>query len=102
MSGHTPGPWTKVNGELFGPHGRRVLVSDSGIGVVCGSNPDPEHEANARLIAAAPELLEALRDLLRAVGRAGYDDADSGELFELDSAAEEARAVIAKATGVAQ
>lgn len=64
MSGHTKGPW--VGGSRNGvdavqggcgewvailPHGRR-----EGHGVVC----DDEHQANARLIAAAPDLLEAL------------------------------------------
>ena len=54
------------------------------------------HEANARLIAAAPELLEALRLI------AQWDESESD--FELSSSMspmEIARAAIAKATGAA-
>ena len=47
--------------------------------------------ADVRLIRAAPELLEALRDLLLCV--------DVGELVSLANASETARAVIAEATG---
>ena len=51
MSEHTPGPW-KVVGQS--------VISDSGI--ICNppSGPIDELEANARLIAAAPDMLEVL------------------------------------------
>lgn len=54
----TPGPW--------GIDTRRVIkdrvVSSNGLTVACtDGNSSEENEANARLIAAAPELLEALR-----------------------------------------
>lgn len=61
MSKHTPGPWNVIEGvadgggiaigpdlEDVGPH---ALVTFNG----------GESEANARLIAAAPEMLDALR-----------------------------------------
>lgn len=61
---HTPGPWTTQDGNpRFG---------DDWIGVYADDAPDhkmpamcygPEREANARLIAAAPIMLEALRDI---------------------------------------
>jgi hypothetical protein len=56
-------------------------------------------EANARLIAAAPELLEALEDLLRIA--ALWEILDRGKNIDLDSsdAARAARAAIAKARG---
>jgi len=41
--------------------GYRAIVDADGC-TIC--NPSPMGEANARLIAAAPDLLEALRDLL--------------------------------------
>lgn len=60
----TPGPW-EVNTEA-GPHLREVfadsvLICDCGLVIDPG---EPECEANARLIAAAPDLLEALTGLL--------------------------------------
>jgi hypothetical protein len=69
-----------------GPDGRGVLARDESI--------SPEDLANARLIAAAPELLDALRRLM-----------DCPDLCldtlepESDSAIEAARAAIAKAEG---
>jgi hypothetical protein len=50
---HTPGPWTVDGSYIHGPNGKRFLA-------VAG---DGEGQANARLIAAAPELLEALSAL---------------------------------------
>lgn len=54
MSEHTPGPW-KSGAHATIP-GRFAIRHESG-GVIVGHTWD---EANARLIAAAPELLEAL------------------------------------------
>lgn len=68
---HTPGPWathkTEGNGgnipdrlEIVGPEeGRRRSLIASIYGFKM-----PEGQANARLIAAAPELYEALVDLI--------------------------------------
>lgn len=59
---HTPGPWVRSrHGQLFGANGRQVEVWDAGI---AWASRSPETEANARLIAAAPELLEALQTLV--------------------------------------
>jgi len=61
MSVHTPGPW-----RYAGHGGTHVLDSN---GRCIGDAPQPhgmppeEGEANARLIAAAPELLAALERL---------------------------------------
>ena len=47
---HTPGPWTVDNQYIHGPDGIRFLaVAGDGAG-----------QANARLIASAPDLLAAL------------------------------------------
>jgi hypothetical protein len=63
MSAHTPGPWRAT--------GRRVVKwSDGGVGIGIAdcsfAIPEVTDEclANARLIAAAPDLLDALRTLL--------------------------------------
>lgn len=62
MSKHTPGPWThEGQGDITG-------IEDNGFGRgpvdVCSvylRTVEGRHEANARLIAAAPDLLEALK-----------------------------------------
>ncbi len=61
---HTPGPWQRANREsistayLYGPNSKRFIAT------VYNSPCDPdEQEANAHLIAAAPEMLEALETL---------------------------------------
>ncbi len=57
---HTPGPWDVV--LVFNSAQDTVgieIYQDDGSHIACRSG-DPEAKANARLIAAAPELLEAL------------------------------------------
>ena len=58
---HTPGPWFQESPDT---------VSDSNGGLVAAVYPGAPRasqiDANARLIAAAPELLEALQRLLTA------------------------------------
>ena len=91
MSRHTPGPWSVGNTDplLFGV--KRGNGTEP-IGFVYGPS-FPERSAlgskalaNARLIAAAPELLDVLAKCLR-----------FGGLFP--DLADEARAAIAKANG---
>jgi type VI protein secretion system component VasF len=82
MHKHTPGPWT-----LIDDYGRFDV--DSARHNVCSvSNHDPRHEANARLIAAAPELLAALKELCSAPNKK-----------RPERVWEEARAAIVKAEG---
>jgi hypothetical protein len=57
-----------------------------------------ENEADARLIAAAPELLEALKNLLR-VEESWCSLNEMCNRGDLDAAMEKARAAIAKAEG---
>lgn len=65
MSKHTPGPWewntarTRMNDD----RGRPVLMDGEGIWDLCAPvmHGDARADANARLIAAAPELLAALQ-----------------------------------------
>lgn len=61
---------------------------------------DPEvNEANARLIAAAPELLTALEGMIEVYGGSNDVDGLPKHVVELDLI-QEARAAIAKAKGV--
>ena len=58
MSQHTPGPWTSQGKQT--KHGEGLTVtSQDGISIIAeipGGLPFNEIEANARLIAAAPEM----------------------------------------------
>lgn len=61
--GHTPGPWTVSDRNQ--PEHRRLITSDHG-SIVLGEVYDDNKvgtsvDATARLIAATPELLEAVR-----------------------------------------
>lgn len=104
---HTPGPWscapiwrgpeTKVHAEF---EGRRVALAE-----VFTMHEAGEKEANARLIAAAPDLLRALIDLGDWLAY-GMSKADGAEPTAEDHAACErvsaqARAAVDKATGAA-
>lgn len=54
---HTPAPWSYTSrGDIIGEGATLAVVSSSPITI-----SKNEEKANARLIAAAPELLEALR-----------------------------------------
>ena len=59
-AGHTPGPWTVDAKSLGMPAGTRYTAYElRGAPDVCdGASQSREVEANARLIAAAPDLLE--------------------------------------------
>lgn len=70
MSAHTPGPWYWADNVPDAPPQYRMIADADGF-TVCDPSPMSEHDA--RLIAAAPELLAALRDLV-AVTQQNYDN----------------------------
>lgn len=97
MSKHTKGPWLSVNGPCDDDF-QCVCVVDHM--TVCAKEVIGSAEDDARLIAAAPELLEALIDIAN----------DYSERFDMESPStnpgmkivvENARAAIAKARGEA-
>jgi hypothetical protein len=59
MSAYTPGPWFTAATSTIGHH---YVVDGDGF-TIC--DPSPMGEANARLIANAPALADALRATLR-------------------------------------
>jgi hypothetical protein len=70
VSGHTPGPWTFIEHGYPTTYHVHGFVEGSDRAPVCGlwmpaeqKDIVEEGRANARLIAAAPDLLEALRYL---------------------------------------
>ena len=102
---HTPGPW-HVGGK-----GNAIVYADVEGGSYAVANavtfhgqPNFEDAANARLIAAAPDLLEALRKLVGLIMDEHGSGADLLPVHhEFDpehyAAIREARASIAKAEG---
>ena len=96
MSKHTPGPWE------IGPGRGDVLLDEYEIQPANGRGPIALASGldDARLIAAAPDLLEALRNWLDAHEEfftADDDDIMAG--LKLHESYERARAAIAKAEG---
>ncbi len=62
MSKHTPGPWL-AQGRYIGVKGHMSYIGECGDQNGNWTN-EPMAVANARLIAAAPDLLEACKALL--------------------------------------
>ena len=93
-SKHTPGPWEiRKSGFIMAPDGAGqgddVYIAEILIGP---DSPEvDEAKANARLIAAAPELLAALCEIM--------DDVDLGIQTVGNINGKNARAAIAKAKG---
>lgn len=94
MSSHTPGPWKYVvdqrgDQSIQAPSSSplrsyETLMLDTDYYPFC-----PENEADWRLIAAAPDLLDALQEVLLWGTNTNYEKADA--------AVAKARAAIAKA-----
>jgi hypothetical protein len=58
---HTPGPWHQGTTDA---HWKREVRDAEGTPVAwCGSFPEEQAHANARLISAAPEMLAELRSI---------------------------------------
>jgi hypothetical protein len=88
MSKYTPGPWHQGGIESKDKHWMRDVRGLNNSSVAwCGSFPENEAHANARLIAAAPDLLEALQSCL-----------DYGSMTGDEWVKEKAIAAIKKAT----
>jgi hypothetical protein len=88
MSNHTPGPWKwDASYSVLSAPGHEEPVIDCAPyeGMWFKDIDGHDAEANQRLVAAAPELYEALRDLLRA---------DAGKAHV--AACDKARAALAK------
>jgi hypothetical protein len=116
MVEHTPGPWSFDQDwhripTIFAAEGRTMVATiEKG---TCGrdARPGADREANARLIAAAPDMLEALlevRNLVREASATGFNchDGDWAErLFYNQAKVSEAirkaegRALIAEQRG---
>ena len=94
MSKHTPGPWKITEDDYghehwFGGDGEGQIFVNGWVNGGCKKHPSEwrKLQADARLIAAAPDLLESLRGFI-----------EHGTCFDADDWAK-AKAAIAKATG---
>ena len=86
---HSPAPWAIVDSVPCSEIGYRAVLDADGF-TIC--DPSPMGEANARLIAAAPDLLAALETMLEQFAdHAQYDEWDA-------KAVKNAKDAIAKAT----
>ena len=93
MSQHTSGPWIVEEDEYSICY--RIVAGEEDIGeaYMLDGKPGGPGEANARRMAAAPDLLSALDGLLRE-----YTDQGNNEVRSNTIEASAARAAIAKAT----
>ena len=82
MTEHTPGPWEAVAVTPYAQKtNRRWLI-----------NPDVavcKTDANARLIAAAPDLLEACKVLIAVAGQCEYCQGSGRDTFDTEDACRE-------------
>ena len=95
QSKHTPGPWRVAVGRqgminVFSNEARSTVAS-------CG-NANPENseisgcnEANANLIAAAPELLEALKKAISGLKLNHCGSIDGMTIIEMEAVVDKAR-----------
>lgn len=86
---HTPGPWKFRTGdadnyfEVLGPYKsqKTICLLPNGCFV-----PETEAEANARLIAAAPDLLDACQSVLESLKQMKQDSMIEGMIMALEIA----------------
>ena len=100
---HTPGPWrVDIDRAIVADSQARgiwrTVVAD--LGLPTSPNGAQEREANAHLIAAAPDLLEALEELVvTADNMRAWIERQAAATPEDHAAIARARAAIAKAKG---
>ncbi len=90
MSSHSPAPWT-----IVGTDGHALGIWDAEAKDVVSENGGPMRQEDARLIASAPLLLDALKELVRLENLAVQGQRSD----EWVAAWNAARAAVAKARG---
>jgi hypothetical protein len=92
---HTPGPWgftpTGVDGD-----GWWIGTDEQNVARSFGYRDHPRNLADVRLLAAAPDMLAALQELV------AHDERDQQHGWVSHPRLDKARAAIAKATGEPQ
>lgn len=111
---HTPGPWSAQTDAMLrdGAQRCRIVAMRStrhDVATTCVRETSETEEANARLIAAAPDFMSAAQRLLAVFDQQRMTTAeriiagisDAGLRTEGNAAIEALRAAVAKATGAA-
>jgi glutamate/tyrosine decarboxylase-like PLP-dependent enzyme len=99
---HTPGPWHAEGPDMFGDFNICHPADSLAVaGVVANLRLPDEVAANARLVAAAPDMLAALQELSKLSDGIIVSGMSQSEMTALAAAWERADAAIAKATGAA-
>lgn len=93
----TPYPWKVL--EIAGSDDVYGVYADAENAFVALTVSGPNKEANARLISAAPELYEALENVLKAMETDEDAEPQQSWLDNLYRSADVARAALAKARG---
>lgn len=97
---HTPGPWHVGGRDKCTVYDRfNQRLANSFEGVMATQRSDSECHANARLIAAAPEMLEVLQTTLGNIMSLGPAGALESVPMPYRVWADVVRAAISKATG---
>lgn len=99
---HTPGEWAVDGMTIFAP-ADGIAAKDVAVILHDGNSSIQEREANARLIAAAPELLEALEAaevLWNAIHQSNYSQETREAIWDQWDA--KRQVALAKATGAAK
>ena len=99
---HTPGPWTATLANTIIPANRTRIIATAWRNSELPCIPEEEQAANAKLLAAAPELLDILRTVTEYLNEADAEeqaaDHHGDDSCSYCNAIAEARAIIAKAT----
>lgn len=91
MSAHTAGPWNAVecetgSGWTVGPRRTDGVDYVADVHRLTSGRTDAESDANAHLIAAAPDLLKALRMARTWVAGFDHEDRARADLAVIDAA----------------
>ena len=99
MTEHTPGPWRAFRGDRLTAHADDWCASAGPTMICSGIGFNDEAEANARLIAAAPDLLAALEEALSELETIDMNLLEGRDTYVSDTRMERIRAAITAARG---
>lgn len=100
MSQHTPGPWTAVYSPGMKGPGVHIRPHKNTLDIAYANSSDNERpEADARLIAAAPTMLETLEQVKELLEGIDADRLSTSEFKDMERADELLAKAIKRARG---